>query len=164
MRGRVRLDLIVAVAILLGLVVANATVYAPKRRQLDDVTGNLKRAEQELRYFAGHSGALAEVEEYLPTQAESGDHRFLSGVSAELDRLGIALLRVEPQAETPYGAYVQRTYKLQLEGSYKGFSSFLEYLEHMSDVVIVEDLDFKSSALSTGSKHMGSLTVSVIGY
>ncbi len=89
MKGRARLDLIVAVAILLVLVVANATIYAPKRKQLDTLADELVRAEKELLYVAGHSEALAQVADFLPQPAaDSGDHRFLSGVTSELDHLG----------------------------------------------------------------------------
>lgn len=166
MKGRARLDLILAVAILLVLVVANATVYAPKRRKLDALADELVRAESELLYVAGHSEALARVADYLPEHSEdSGDHRFLSGVTAELDRLDLALSRVEPQGETPYsGAYVKRGYKMQIEGDYEGMSSFLEYLESMSDVVVVDAFDYRSSVTRSDSKHRASLSVSVIGY
>ena len=166
MNGRARLDLIVAVAILLALIVANAAIYAPRRRQLNDVTEHLEQAEQELLYVAGHSDALVQVEDYLPaSHGDAGDQRFLSEASSELDRLDVALSRIEPQGETPYGTYMRRTYKMQLEGKYKGLTSFFEYLERMSDVVLVEAFDVRSSALtSSGSKHKGSLTVAVIGY
>lgn len=165
MKGRVRLDLITAVAMLLVLIVANSVVYAPKRRELDTITENLKQAEKELRYVAGHSKAVALVENYLPSYAQdAGDQRFLGGASAELDRLGLGLARVEPQGDKPYGDYVRRSYKLQLEGSYSGFSSFLEYLEELSDVVLIESFDYRSSAAGTGSRHRANLSVSVIGY
>ncbi len=165
MKGRVRLDVVVAVAILIGLIVANATVYAPKRRQLDDVTGNLELAEKELRYVAGHSDALGLVAGYLPSEAEEpGNQRFLEGASAEIDRLGLALSRIEPKGETPYGEYVKRSYKMQIEGSYEGLASFFEYIEGLSDVVIVEGFDYRSSAVSRNSRHRASVSISVIGY
>ncbi len=166
MKGKARLDLILAVAILLVLVVANAVVYAPKRRQLDALTDEFVRAESELLYVAGHSDALARVADYLPQHADdSGDHRFLSGVTAELDRLGLALSRVEPHGETPYsGTYVKRGYKMQIEGDYDGMSSFLEYLEGLSDVVVVDAFDYRSSVTRSDSNHRASLSVSVIGY
>jgi Tfp pilus assembly protein PilO len=158
--------MIVAVAILLGLIVANATVYAPRRGRLDSVADSLEKAEQELLYVAGHSEALARVVDYLPADETdaAGDQRFLSGVSSELDRRGMRLTRVEPQEETPYGPYTKRTYKMQIEGTYDGISSFLEYLERLTDLVLVESFDYRSGALSSASRHKGSLVVSVIGH
>ena len=165
MKGRARLDLIIAVAILLALVIANATVYAPRRRALDALAADLDQTEQELQYMAGHSEALARVADYLPeNKGEAGDQRFLSGISAEIDGLGLSLNRVEPRGETPYGGYVRRAYKMQIEGDYEGLTSFMRYLEGLSDLTVVEEFDYRSSVLGSGSKHRASLEVSVIGY
>lgn len=165
MRGRARLDLILAVAILLALVIANITVYAPRRRQLSALAANLEQTEQELRYMAGHSDELALVSEFLPKDSgAAGDQRFLSGISAELDRLDLALSRVEPRGETPYGAYVRREYKMQIEGAYDEIVSFMGYLEELSDVVLLESFDIRSSVLGAGAEHRASVEVAVIGY
>ncbi|MBD3348542.1 MAG: type 4a pilus biogenesis protein PilO [Candidatus Eisenbacteria bacterium] len=164
-KGRVRLDLIVAVAILLALAVANATVYAPRRREFRDLADNLAQTENELRYVAGHSEALARVSDYLPQRTgEAGDQRFLAGVSAKIDELGLALNRVEPKGETAYGEYVKRSYKMQIEGDYEGLTSFMRYVEGLSDVAIVESFDCRSGVLGAGAKHRASLEISVIGY
>jgi hypothetical protein len=163
--GRVRLDLIVAVAILLALVVANATVYAPKRRHLSTLADSLEQTEQELRYMAGHSDALALVSDYLPKDSGgAGGQRFLAGLSSELDRLDLTLSRVEPRGETPYGAYVRREYKMQIEGAYDQLCAFMEYLEGLPEVVLVEGFDYRSSQLGAWPEHRASLDVAVIGY
>ena len=165
MKGRARLDLIVAVAILLVLVIANATVYAPRRRELNALAKDLNQTEQELRYVAGHSDALQRVSDFLPRRtSEAGDQRFLSGITSEIDRLGLSLNRVEPRNETPYGEYVKREYKLQIEGNYEDLRAFMAYLEGLSDIAVMESFDFRSSELGRGSRHRASLELSVIGH
>ncbi len=59
---------------------------------------------------------------------------------------------------------MRRNYKMQVEGSYDSMNSFMEYLEGLSDVVVFDDFDLRSSATGTGSRHRASLTLSVIGY
>jgi hypothetical protein len=166
-RMRARLEFIIAAAILVGLFVADVAVYRPRRAMLAQLTQDLARAEQQLFYLAGHASDLERVAEFLPSpppRGAVGDQLFLSAVSEELGRRGLVLTRVEPTGEKPYGQYIRRSYKFQIEGDYGDFASFLEYVERLPEVVVVESFDYRSSLLTRGGSHRVSLALTVIGY
>ncbi len=167
MRLRASPEIIVVAAILLGLLVADAAIYRPRRTRLANLTQELALAEQQLLYLAGHANDLGRVAEFLPDQPPSGtvgDQLFLSRVSEELARRGLALTRVEPMAERPSGEYVRRSYKFQIEGDFDDFTAFLDFVEKLPEVVLVESFDYRSSLLARGGRHRVKLTVAVIGY
>lgn len=166
MRARVRIDLVMALVMLGALLVASATVYAPRREKLESTTSKVDQLQRELGYLAGHASDLRRFAEFLPAKngdGQSGDQRFLSGVSGETRRIGLVLVRIEPVNEEPYGQYVKRTYKLQIEGSYRDFTSFLQYLEGLPEVVLVNTFDLKSSILTATPRNKADLEISVVG-
>jgi len=159
--------MVVALAMLVALLVANATVYAPRRERLKSISARADQLQREFGYLAGHTQDLKYFAEFLPgknDRGRTGDQRFLSGVSDETRRLGITLSRIEPAGEEPYGQYVKRTYKLQIEGGYRSFVKFLEFLEGLPEVVLVTSFDLKSSALSASARSRADLEISVVGY
>lgn len=167
MRARVRIDLVVALAVLGALLVANATMYAPRRERLASISARANQLQREFGYLAGHTRDLKHFAEFLPGKnghGQTGDQRFLSGVSAETRRLGITLARIEPVGEEPYGQYVKRTYKLQIEGSYRNLVGFLKFVEGLPEVVLVKSFDLKSSILSASPRNRADLEISVVGY
>ena len=167
MRLRIRLDIIAAVAVLIALLAANSALYKPRYARLTALAKQVDRAERELLFMAGESENLTRIAQFLPGNNEDLSHtdqRFLAGLNEELGRLGLAMSRIEPVGEEPYGTYVRREYKLQIEGEYRDMSEFLEYLEGLSDVVIVETFDIRSREMVSSSRHRAHLTLSVIGY
>ena len=167
MRVRARSEIVIAATILLGLLVADAAVYRPRRARLASLSQELAIAEQRLLYLAGHTSDLERVSEFLPSPPSDGavgDQLFLSQVSEELRRRGLALSRVEPSGERQAGQYVRRSYKFQIEGDYDDFAGFLERVERLPEVVLVESFDYRSSQLTQGGRHRVNLTLTVIGY
>ena len=57
---------------------------------------------------------------------------------------------------------------LELAGDRKqpllDFTGFLEFVERLPEVVVIESFDYRSSALTQGGSHRVSLTLTVIGY
>jgi len=164
---RARLEIVIAAGILLALLVADAAVYRPRRTRLAELSQELASAEQQLFYLAGHSSDLERVADYLPSPPPSGavgDQLFLSRVSEALGRRRLVLSRVEPSGEKQEGQYIRRSYKFQIEGDYDDFGGFLEFVERLPEVVVVESFDCRSSLLTQGGRHRVSLTLTVIGY
>jgi Tfp pilus assembly protein PilO len=166
-RLRARPEIIVVAAVLLGLLVADAAVYRPRRARLAALTQELAVAEQQLLYLAGHANDLERVTEFLPERPPEGtvgDQLFLSRVSAELARRGLALTRVEPMGEKRQGEYTRRTFKLQIEGDYDDFTGFLDFIEKLPEIVVVDSFEYRSSLISQTGRHWVKVTVDVIGY
>jgi Tfp pilus assembly protein PilO len=164
---RARPEIIVAAGILLCLLVADAAVYRPRRARLAELTQELAQAEQQLLYLAGHSSDLERVAEYLPSPPPTGtvgDQLFLSRVSEQLGRRGLVLSRVEPSGERQDGEYTRRSYKFQIEGDYDDFSGFLDFVERLPEVVVVESFDYRSKQVTDSGRHRVNLTLTVIGY
>jgi hypothetical protein len=164
---RARLEIVIAAGILLGLLVADAAVYRPRRARLAELSQELAKAEQQLLYLAGHSSDLERVADYLPSPPPGGavgDQLFLSRVSEELGRRRLVLSRVEPSGEKQDGQYMRRSYKFQIEGDYDDFAGFLEFVERLPEVVVVESFDYRSSEVAQSGRHRVSLTLTVIGY
>ena len=167
MRFRNRLDIIVAAAVLVALLAANSALYSPRHARLTALAKEVDQAERELLFMAGQSENLARISQFLPaaeTDRVHADQRFLAGLNEELGRLGLAMSRIEPIGEEPYGTYTKREYKLQIEGEYKDMSEFLGYLEQLSDVVIIETFDIRSRELLSSSRHRANLRLAVISY
>lgn len=167
MRLRASPEIIVVAAILLGLLVADAAIYRPRRTRLAHLTQELALAEQQLLYLAGHANDLERVAEFLPDPPPSGtvgDQLFLSRVSEEIGRRRLSLTRVEPMGERPSGEYVRRSYKFQIEGDFDGFTGFLDFVEKLPEVVVVESFEYRSSRLTRSGRHWVKLEVAVIGY
>ncbi|MBM3307356.1 MAG: type 4a pilus biogenesis protein PilO [Candidatus Eisenbacteria bacterium] len=166
MKARFRPEIVVALAVMLTLIVADAKVARPRRVAAAEARQRVEQYEQELRYLASHSHELAKVGQFLPQPLDEnarGDERFLSGVSAEAKRLNLAFTKVEPAGEQPFGNYVMRRYKLQFEGNYQGFASLLRALETTPDIVTVVGLECVSREAIGASRHRATLEVSVIG-
>jgi Tfp pilus assembly protein PilO len=164
---RARPELIVVAAVLLGLLVADAAIYRPRRTRLARLTQELALAEQQLLYLAGHANDLQRVAEFLPDRPPSGtvgDQLFLSRVSEGLAQRGLTLTRVEPAGESRQGPYTRRSFKFQIEGDYDDFLGFLDFMERLPEVVVVESFDYRSKLISQTGRHWVKLTVAVTGY
>lgn len=167
MRFRIRLDVIAALAVLAALLSANAVLYKPRYARLSALAKDVHQAERELLFMAGQSENLMQIARFLPADGGGSvhaDQRFLADLNDELGRLGLAMSRIEPTGEEPHGNYVKRSYKLQVEGEYRDLSDFLAYLEGLSDVVLVESFDIRSSELLSTSRHRANLSLSVVSY
>jgi Tfp pilus assembly protein PilO len=166
-RFRIRLDIVAAVAVLAALLAANSALYKPRYERLEALAKEVDHAERELLFMAGQSENLARIARFLPDDDKDslhGDQRFLAGVNDELGHLGLAMSRIEPTGEEPYGAYMARSYKLQIDGEYRDLCALLVYFERLSDVVLVESFDIRSSELLSSSRHRANLSLAVISY
>jgi hypothetical protein len=151
------------------LLVADATVYRPRRMRLHELNQELAVAETEHAYVAGHSMHLERILDFLPERPENGsngggEQQFLEKISARLQEQGMVLTRVEPQRVREHGSYTRRVFKLEIEGRFRDFANFLRYLELMPEVVIVDAFELKSKQLSGRSRHSATLIVTVIGH
>ncbi|MCK4408769.1 MAG: type 4a pilus biogenesis protein PilO [Candidatus Eisenbacteria sp.] len=158
---------VVIVVICALLLVADATVYRPRREKLKELTRELAIAETEHAYVAGHSTYFERILDFLPEEVggmNEGEQQFLSKISEELQGAGMGLTRVEPRRVVEDGSYTRRTFKLEIEGGYRQFANFLRYLELLPEVVIVNSFELRSKQLRQGSKHAAMLTVTVIGH
>lgn len=166
-RFRIRFDMVAAVVVLTALLAANSALYNPRYERLTALAEEVDQAERELLFLAGQSENLARIARFLPGDDEGAvhaDQRFLAELNSELGSLGLAMSRIEPTADEPYGTYVRRSYKLQIEGDYRDISQFLAHLEGLSDVVLIESFDIRSSELLSSSRHRVNLSLAVIGY
>jgi Tfp pilus assembly protein PilO len=149
------------------LLVANATVYQPRRERLQELNRELAVTETEHAYVAGHSMHLERILDFLPERSEEanggGEQQFLEKISERLQDAGMVLTRVEPQRVRPFGSYMRRGFKFEVEGRYRDFANFLRYLELMPDVVVVESFEIKSKQLGGKNRHSATLMVTVIG-
>jgi len=161
------LGFVVLLVICALLYVADGTVYRPRRERLMELTCELAIAESEHAYVAGHSVQLERILDLLPDEVEGvneGEQQFLSNISQELQGAGMVLTRVEPRRVVQDGSYTRRTFKLEVEGGYRQFASFLRYMELLPEVVIVNSFELHSRQVRRGSKHSATLMVTVIGY
>ena len=161
------LGVVVIVAICALLLVADGTVYRPRRERLRELTRELAIAESEHAYVAGHWMQLERILELLPDDAEGvteGEQQFLSNISRQLQGAGMVLTRVEPRRVVEDGSYTRRTFKLEVEGGYRQFANFLRYMELLPEVVIVNSFELRSRQVRRGSNHTATLTVTVIGH
>jgi Tfp pilus assembly protein PilO len=161
------LGVVVIVVICALLVVADGTLYRPRRERLRELTRELAIAESEHAYVAGHSIELERILDLLPADVDGvneGEQQFLSNISQQLQGAGMVLTRVEPRRVQEDGSYTRRTFKLEVEGGYREFANFLRYMELLPEVVIVKSFELHSRQVRRGSKHSATLTVTVIGY
>ena len=164
---RIRFDMVAAVVVLAALLAANSALFNPRYARLTALAQEVDQAERELLFLAGQSENLSRIARFLPGEDEGSVHAdqwFLTYLNTELGRLGLAMSRIEPTDEEPYGTDVKRSYKLQIEGDYRDISEFLAHLEGLPDVVLVESFDIRSSELLSSSKHRVNLLLAVIGY
>lgn len=161
------LGVLIIVVICALLLVADATVYRPRRVKLAELTRELAIAESEHAYVAGHSVQLERILDFLPDKVEGvneGEQQFLSNISQELQGAGMVLTRVEPRRVVQDGSYTRRTFKLEVEGGYRQFANFLRYLELLPEVVIINSFELHSKQVRRGGKHSATLMITVIGY
>ncbi len=161
------LGVVVIVVICALLLVADGTLYRPRRERLRELTRELAIAESEHAYVAGHSIELERILDLLPADVDGvneGEQQFLSNISQQLQGAGMVLTRVEPRRVEEDGSYTRRTFKLEVEGGYREFANFLRYMELLPEVVIVKSFELHSRQVRRGSKHSATLTVTVIGY
>jgi len=159
------LGFVVLLVICALLYVADGTVYRPRRERLMELTRELAIAESEHAYVAGHSVQLERILDLLPDEVEGvneGEQQFLSNISQEVQGAGMVLTRVEPRRVVQDGSYTRRTFKLEVEGGYRQFASFLRYMELLPEVVIVNSFELHSRQVRRGSKHSATLMVTVI--
>ena len=161
------LGIVIIVVICALLLVADATVYRPRRAKLAELTRELVIAESEHAYVAGHSIELERILDFLPEEVEGvneGEQQFLASISEELQGADMVLTRVEPRRVLQDGSYTRRTFKLEVEGGYRQFANFLRYLELLPEVVIINSFELHSKQVRRGSNHSATLMVTVIGY
>ncbi len=161
------LGVVVIVVICALLLVADGTLYRPRRERLRELTRELAIAESEHAYVAGHSIELERILDLLPADVDGvneGEQQFLSNISQQLQGAGMVLTRVEPRRVEEDGSYTRRTFKLEVEGGYREFANFLRYMELLPEVVIVKSFELHSRQVRRGSKHSATLTVTIIGY
>jgi Tfp pilus assembly protein PilO len=165
-KARYSLELVIALAVMVILLVADVRVARPRRLAVAETGRQVEQAEQELKYLAGHAQELGQVSQFLPQPLEAGvtgDDRFLSQVSDGARRLNLAMTKVEPAGEQPYGNYVMRRYKLHFEGSYYGFAALLRSMESMPEIVTITGLECSSKELTNTGRHRATLEVAVVG-
>ncbi len=161
------LGVVVIAVICALLLVADGTLYRPRRERLRELTRELAIAESEHAYVAGHSIELERILDLLPAEVDGvneGEQQFLSNISQQLQGAGMVLTRVEPRRVEEDGSYTRRTFKLEVEGGYREFANFLRYMELLPEVVIVKSFELHSRQVRRGSKHSATLTVTIIGY
>ncbi len=157
----------VIIAICVTLVIGDAVVHGPLREKLRSTTRALAVAEKENAYVAGHATSLEHVGDYLPREVEGvneAEQRFLSEISETLQRSGMVLTRVEPRRVTQEGTYTRRSFKLEIECSYRDFANFLRYLEMMPEVVVINSFELNSGRLRKAKMHSATMKLTVIGY
>lgn len=167
MTRRVAIETAIALLIPVLLIALNVTVYLPMRARLATLEEEVAHVERELVDSARSRGDFQLAAELLPRQLsenEAGDQRFLQQAGDELRRLGLDLEKYEPLREIPTGVYVGRVYKFDIEGSYFRIARFLEYLEALPELVVIESFDFRSRLIGAGNKHKITVTLRVIGY
>lgn len=166
MAVRTWIGIAAVIAICALLVVGEAAWYRPKRERLDDLRREVAVAENEFVYVAGHGEDFERMEAFLPEpadEANGGEQVFLSKISGELQRIGMVLTRVEPRRSQPYGVYVKRTFKLDIEGNYRQFANFMRYLETIPEVVVIDAFELHSRQIRRNNRHGAKLTITVIG-
>ncbi len=166
MKARYSIELIIALAVMVVLLVVDLRVARPRRLAVAATGRQVEQAEKELRYLAGHAQELGEVARFLPQpldEGASGEEHFLAQVSDGARRLNLAMTKVEPVGEQQYGKYIMRRYKLHFEGSYSGFASLLQSMEGIPEIVTVTGLECTSRELMNTVRHRATLEVAVIG-
>jgi len=166
-KGRIRIDVVIALAVMLALVVVDAQIGRARRAAVAETAKQVEQAENELRYLAGHGAEIGQVGRFLPRPMEgdsTGDARFLSEASDAARSFHLSITKIEPAGEQQYGSYVARLYKINFEGSYSGFAGFMRFLEGIPETVIVTGLDCSSKELNTGGRHRMTLELAVVGH
>ena len=161
------IGLAVIIIICALLVVADATVYRPRRVKLQELTRELAIAEGGRAYVVGHWVELDRILDFLPREVEgvnAGEQLFLSDIGEKLRDTGMVLARVDPGRVREDGSYTRRAFKLEVEGGYRQFANFVRYLELLPEVVIVNSFELHSGRTGRGSKHTATLTVTVVGH
>ncbi len=167
MKGRASVCVVIAVVVLISLVVADASVHRPRRARLVALASEAEQTEQGLLYLARNSDDLRRVTAYLPTGQDGScdaERLFLSQVSEVSARLGLSVTRVEPRGEASDGNFMRRSYRLRLEGGYHAFAGFLEHLEMLPEVVLIESFDYKTGVPGTGARHKATVLLTVVGH
>jgi len=165
-KARYSTELVIALAVMVVLLVVDLRVARPRRLAVAATGRQVEQAEKELHYLAGHAQELGEVTRFLPQPLEegvSGEQHFLAQVSDGARRLNLAMTKVEPVGEEPYGKYTMRRYKLHFEGSYYGFASLLQAMEGIPEIVTVTGLECTSREMMNTARHRATLEVAVIG-
>lgn len=165
-KARCSLELVIALAVMVVLLVADVRVARPRRLAAASAGRQVEQAEKELKYLAGHAEELGQITQFLPRPLEegvTGDERFLAQVSDGARRLNLAMTKVEPAGEQPYGNYVMRRYKLHFEGSYYGFAALLQFMEGIPEIVTITGLECSSRELTNTGRHRATLEVAVVG-
>lgn len=166
MKARYSIELIIALAVMVVLLVADLRVARPRRLAAAEAGRQVEQAEKELKYLAGHGQELGQIARFLPQPLEegvTGDERFLAQVSAGARRQNLAMTKVEPLGEQEYGSYVLRRYRIQLEGSYGGFAALLQSMEGIPEIVTITGLECVARELTNTGRHRATLEVAVVG-
>ena len=149
------------------LVVGDAAVYRPQARHLRELSQELAVAEHEFAYVESNPEHMARAVNFLPQPVDGtngGEQRFLSAISDQLRDSGMILTKVEPKRVVQDGSYKRRTFKLEIEGGFREFASFMRYLETMPEVVKVNSFELYSKHVRRGDRHAATMVVTVTGY
>lgn len=168
MAARDRVGIAIPIAVLVVVIILTVGVHRPRWRQLMSLVTDVAHAEQVLEDAIAHQDDFEAAQGFLPRQMEkqgAADQRFLSEVSAEIARLGLYLLRLEPKDhERVSEHYFRGTYTVELEGQYETIIEFLDYLEKLPEVVVVKSIDMRSTKVVAGNGHRTHMTFTVTGY
>lgn len=160
-------DVAVPVTVLLCLLVLSPVVYRPQRGALMTAAQEVAQAEDKLNYIVDHTEEIERALEYLPQHDEGGsegDERFLLQLNDKLRESGITPRSIQPKGTVTDGEYVLRTYQLELDCSYAGFADFIDGLYGLPELVLIEDLNLKSSTVSAHKTHRAVLRLTLVGH
>ena len=168
MTVRDRISLAIPIVVLVVMIAVTVSVHRPRWAKLTDIVSEVAHAERVLGEAIDHQGEFAVARDFLPQRSErhgSADQQFLTNVSAEIARLGLYLLELEPRdRERISESYFTSTYVVELEGSYETILDFLEHLEGLPELVEISSIDIRSNKVISGNGHRTLLTFKVTGY
>jgi len=168
MTMRDRIGIAIPIAVLVVTIILTVGVHRPRWNRLMDLVGEVAHAEQVLSEAIEHQGEFEAAKDFLPRKTEkrgSADQEFLTSVSAEIARLGLYLMELEPRdRERASESYYTSTYMVELGGDYETILEFLAYLEDLPEVVEVGSVDIRSNKVISGHGHRTLLTFKVTGY
>ncbi len=165
MLNRARAQIGIPVLILLALVVTTMVHQRPQRAELISLASDVAEAEERLTYVIEHSEAFAQIVDYLPPElgeGNVGDQSFLLKMSEKLRELNMTPKTVQPKGEETFGEYMKRDYLVELDCGYAELAEFMEYLENLPELVLIEWFDLRSSEVSAASEHTVVIKLTVV--
>jgi hypothetical protein len=165
MLNRARAQIGIPLLVLVALIAATIFHYRPERAELMSLAGDVAAAEQRLTYVIDHSDELEQIAEFLPSELDDGnvgDQDFLLKMSEKLRVLDMTPKTVQPKGEKRIGDYMERGYLLELECSYTALAEFMDFLEELPELVLVEWFDMRSAEVGAGDVHTAVIRLTVV--